>query len=267
FTMALERKPTPPQEQTRVCADWTAYFVDTAIPGAPFAEGHPGVDFSPAFAPNPTPEQFQRLRGHDAAFASFTLQVRGPFASYATSGHLDEEGCVAIPSAPLIYDETAAPGSLDGGVALHMQVAGHLLQPTSQGDVEFDVAEGGALALTTFGFNDFHSGSNPFPAVDGFRMPPPRIDIAGASWDHRTTVSATASRLLQELAAGGIDLPATEYQVRVGEGSASYGVRDHLCAHVPDSYASTSSPQLFVGPGHFPCATAHGARTCDQECE
>src|SRR5690606_27314988 len=166
FSVVLEDRPAPPQQTTLVCADWTAYFVDTAIPGTGLEEGYPGEHFAPAFAPGPMPEEYQRLRSHDAAFASFTLQVRGAFASFATSGHLDADGCVEVPSTALIYDEAAQPGSPNGGVALHMQMTSRFVRETSAGDVEFQVS-GPVIALTTFGFNGFENGPHPFAVVDG----------------------------------------------------------------------------------------------------
>src|SRR5690606_19045064 len=114
-----------PDGETQVCVDWTAYFVDTNVPGEPFAEGFPGLALVGAHP---------RLRAHDAAFARFVVRARGPYASYGSGGYLDADGCMTVPSVALTYQEGAPRGSAEG-IVLQIVIDGRLSQPTPLGPV------------------------------------------------------------------------------------------------------------------------------------
>jgi len=267
----LTPPPTPlPTGDTLVCVDWTGYFVDATVASQTLREVFTGETVD-AMQP--------RLRAHDAAYAKFQLRARGAYATFATLGFLDVDGCTTVPSVALTYQEGVPRGSA-GGVVLQVTLEGDLEQPTPQGPVNFDITDpDGTRPVTEFGFNEFDQGTAAFTLQDGLRVPPARIDVAGTQFDHKTTVAATISRGLQEMERSGTFMPPAPdpqpypennipqigvYAVKVDEGSTTTGDRDHLCQHVPSSAAS--GLDLLVGPGHFPCDVAGTPRACTQTC-
>ncbi len=259
------RLPPEPPGTTRVCANWTGYFVDEGLP-----------------SPDGVTETFQgvaldgglRVRGYRAAFASYELAVRGAVASFKQSGRLDVNGCIPnVPTAALVYRNSLLPGGL-GGIDLYLKIRADMTVPVEGGVAEFPVFDGDGgphveAALHVRAFDD----DGGWPLHDGYRIPPAEVVLTKPYRDHGTTVAATISHSVRRLIQEGVALPARQYPTIVGDGE-SFDTKDYQGNLIPDSYYQAGV--LHIGPAFIPCypspkpgqpcTTGPKECTSDEEC-
>jgi len=248
--------PPSPAGNTRVCANWTAYFVDEALPT-------PGGQLE-TFRGTPLDGSL-RVRGHRASFAGFELAVKGASASLKRSGRLDENGCTLVPTAALVYDDSVMDGSL-GGISLHMLIRSDL-EVTRGGVVtKFPVTLGstsGAFTEKVIHLTAFDDNGG-WATERGFRVPPAEVVLTQPWRDHGSTVAASLSHAVKRLVDLGVALPAQTFPTVVNAGSNA-GTVDFAGKAVADSAVIANT--LSIGPAFFPCDPARvGMAECRTAC-
>lgn len=246
--------PPTPTGTTRVCTNWTGYYVDEATPSPDLAiEAFQGQ----------TLDGDLRVRGYRASYAYYVLKVKGATASYSSVGYLDHDGCVAVPTSALVYRDDVRDGSL-GGIQFYFEIDGQMVVPGVSGDATFNVVGAGS-EHAVFQFTTFNEDQGGWALDGGYRVPPAEILVTRPSRDHGSTVAAIISHSLRRMVDEGVTLPGGRtYSVSVGSGG-NYGTKDYAGNDIPDSEFDLTTNTLHIGPAFFPCAPGLAGVGCARQ--
>lgn len=242
----------------KVCANWSTYFVDEDLPTVDgIKETYVGTPIG----------SNGRAVAYPAAFAPFTLMVKGTTASYSVNGILDRDGCVAdVPANAFIYRDDVTDGS-SGGMSLYLNLSGDLTITTGGGAAHFPITQDDVVFEQVFQATRFDNTDNPWPLQDGYRVPPDRIDLTSNRIQSAGAMTAASiSHALRRFSDLGITLPSGKYTVALDDGTAT-GTKDYEGKDVGDSFFGGGDPDdptdhgtLHIGPGYFPyCGEEEGS--------
>jgi hypothetical protein len=241
YTLSASTQSTA---MTKICANWTAYFVDEELPTpGGVTEKFKGVSLDGGL----------RVRGYPASFAGYVLSAKGLHGSLREAGRLDRDGCTGdIPARVLQYDGSVTDGSA-GGVVVHMKVDGGLRWSGPRGDVQMPVRVAVSVTTeTTLHLTDFADQPG-WSNQGGILTPPPVVWLTSANRSHGTTAAAIASHVLRRFDDLGLELPPSVYPVEVFDAPPA-GTLDFQGNPVGETQFSSAYNLTYVGPAYFQCS-------------
>ena len=240
-----------PEQAPRICAVWSADFVDGW--------------FGEAVAGDIAEGGFSR-RTFPASFAQYRLRVEGPNGFFDAGGDesfLDAEGCVPAAELPIdaLVHIAAVPANdvASGGLRMSMSYTTRMKRPDG---VEFSVHRPDEPHFTVRastlpdagGLATFNGGG--WPVRGKWRFPPPKITTSlNRTMNAETQTAAAISRLL---AAPDMGIVPGVYQALVGSGDSYNPSFPNELDSVADSEA------VHIGTTHTPANAA--ACSTDSNC-